>query len=168
MQCRAPTVAATSTNADVNTAGARRLIICSAHVNAELEPGATITVRYPSFDGAAVSTANQFSGLDPSAPAGPAAVAHQRQRRRQLRHDRTDQTSHGTRLRCRSTYDGSSTFRAGTGYLPIGAVTFGNGTARLSIDPEFRIVSASGAFTFAGTLSSPQPWRAAIVTFFAA
>jgi len=55
-------------HADVNSVGARRLVICSAHAVAPLEPGATITVGYPTFDGAAASTANQSSGLDLAAP----------------------------------------------------------------------------------------------------
>ncbi|HTD51334.1 MAG TPA: hypothetical protein VK771_12080, partial [Acidimicrobiia bacterium] len=152
---------------DVNSVGARRLIICSAHANAALEPGATITVRYPSFAGAAVSIANQFSGLDPSATPDRTAVAH---------HDRAAVNSGPTAPTRRRaelvfgavSYDGTSTFRAGPGDVPIGEVTFGSGTARSRIDPVFKIVSATGVFNVAGTLSAPQPWRAAVVAFFAA
>jgi len=152
---------------DVNSVGARRLIICSAPANVGLEPGATITVRYPSFDGSAVSTANEFSGLDTKTPADRTSVAHNH------RAAVNSGTTAPTRRRAELVfgvvgYDGSPSFRTGTGYIPIGDVTFGAGTARLRLDPEFKIVSASGAFTVAGTLSSPQPWRAAVVTFFAA
>jgi hypothetical protein len=152
---------------DVNSVGARRLIICSAHANATLEPGATITVHYPSFDGAALSTANQFSGLEPSALPDRTSVAHH------FSVAINSGTTPPTRRRAELVfgvvvYDGTPTYRAGTGDTHIGDVAVLAGTARLTIVAEFKIVSAVGAFTVTGTLSSPQPWRAAIVTFVAA
>jgi len=65
-------------------------------------------------------------------------------------------------------YDGTTTDRSGTGYTHTGGVAIGTGTARLTIEAEFKIVSAAGSFAVAGTLSSAKPWRAAIVTFVAA
>ena len=48
---------------NVDSRGAQRLIVCSAHASAGLAPGATITIRYPAFNGSSASSANDFSGV---------------------------------------------------------------------------------------------------------
>ncbi len=153
---------------NVNSVGGKRLIVCSAHARTGLRPGATITIRYPMFNGSTVTSANDISGIR--------AVA------------RADRTSvrgaggaggvaidSGTTVRTRSggevvfgvvIHSGTATFRPSTGYVSVGAVVGGSGTGRSTISPEFKVVSSIGAFKLAGTLSSAHPWRAAVVTFF--
>jgi H+/Cl- antiporter ClcA len=50
-------------------------------------------------------------------------------------------------------------------YTQIGVASFFSGTARMTITPAFRIVSATGSYQLGGTLTPPAPWRAALVTF---
>ena len=152
---------------NVNSRGAQRLIVCSAHASAGLAPGATITIRYPSFDGSTASSANDFSGVRAGAWADKARVAGAN--RVAVDSGKTTRTTHAAELVFGVViHRGTPRFSAGPGYTNIGAVAYGSGAARITINPVFKIVSATGAFNVAGKLSATQQWRAAVVTFFEA
>jgi hypothetical protein len=149
---------------DVTFVGARRLLICSAHANGALEPGATITVRYSTFDGSTVASANDFSGLDTPARANVADA-----RSATIDVGVTAHTMPAAEFVFGVVvHDGTATYTPRAGYTHLGGVAYRSGTARITINPDFKIVSSTGADAVAGTLSSPQQWDAAAVTFVAA
>jgi hypothetical protein len=151
---------------NVNSAGAQRLVVCSARVKSALTAGAKISIAYPAFSGNTVATADDVSGL-------AAGV-------------RVDRTSSGggsgkvadSRATARTTkavevvfgvvaYRGASAFSPGAGFAHVGVASYFAGKARMTIAPEFKIVSSMAAYDARGTLGSAQPWRAVVVTFFA-
>ena len=149
----------------VNSRGAQRLIVCSAHASAGLAPGATITIGYPSFDGSTASSANDFSGVRAGARVDRASVAGAK--RAAIDSGKTTRTTHAAELVFGVViHRGTPRFTSGPGYTNVGAVAYGSGAARITINPVFKIVSATGAFNVAGKLSATQQWRAAVVTFF--
>jgi hypothetical protein len=151
----------------INSRGAQRLIVCSAHASAGLAPGATITIRYPSFNGSSASSANDFSGVRATARVDKATVAGAN--RSAIDSGRTTRTTQPAELVFGVViHRGLPRFTAGPGYRPVGAVAYGSEAARITINPVFKIVSTTGAFNLAGTLSAAQQWRAAVVTFFEA
>jgi len=149
---------------DVNSLGTERLIVCAVHADAELGPGATITIRYPSFDGTTVSTANDFSGLGSSARPDKVSVASANSAA--IDSGRTPRTTRPAELVFGVVmHDGGATFEADAGYTHLGGVRSRSANAQMTINPEFKIVSSDGAFAVGGTLSSRQHWHAAVVTF---
>ena len=153
-------------SANVTSVRGQRLIVCAAHVDAELRAGATITIRYPSFDGTTVSTANDFSGLGSSARDDKVSVASANSAA--IDSGRTPRTTRPAELVFGVVmHDGGATFTADAGYTHLGGVRYRSANTQITINPEFKIVSSDGAFTVGGTLSSRQQWHAAVVTFFA-
>jgi uncharacterized repeat protein (TIGR01451 family) len=142
-----------------------RTLICSANITTPLVPGDTITVSYPlpAFAARKAISVSEFSGL---APTG-----------------RLDQTQSNTGFS--PNMDSGTTaptsqpdelligafgvgepptgFTPGTGYTALSAA----GATDLSILPEYRIVSATGAYSASGTMSMSQfPfWTGLIATY---
>ena len=152
---------------NINSLGAQRLIVCSAHAAVGLRPGATITVRYPAFNGSTLSSANDVSGIRSVARAD----------RARARGANSSTPDSGTTMRTRHraelvfgvvVHRGVSGLTPVSGFRRIGAVTAGSGDARITINPAFKVVSATGVFKVAGTLAPTRQWRAAVVTFIAA
>ncbi|MGO9873327.1 MAG: hypothetical protein ACLPVY_05955 [Acidimicrobiia bacterium] len=151
--------------ADVNSLEGQRLIVCAAPADVGLRPGATITIRYPSFDGTTVSTANDFSGLGSSARDDKVSVASANSAA--IDSGRTPRTTRPAELVFGVVmHDGAATFAADAGYTHLGGVRYRSANTQMTINPEFKIVSSDGAFTVGGMLSSRQRWHAAVITFF--
>jgi len=149
---------------NVNSSDGQRLIVCSANAKAGLPPGATITIGYPVFAGSAVASANDFSGIRAVARADVTSA----------RGARTASVDSGGAARTRASgeivfgvviHRGVPGFKPSPGYTSVGAVAYLSGNARLTINPEFKVVASVGAFELRGILTSAQQWRAAVVTF---
>ena len=151
---------------NINSLGAERLIVCSAHAAGRSSAGRD--------DHGPVSG---FQRLDPF------------ERQRRLRHPECGPSRPGSRLWARTARPpnsgttmrtrhtrGSSVFgvvvHCGvsgltpvSGFRRIGAVTAGSGDALITINPVFKVVSATGVFKVADAGARARQWRAAVVTF---
>ena len=150
---------------DVNSVGSRRLAVCSARVNATLGAGTRITVRYPRFRGAALAIAGVFSGVkatarvDKTSARGASGVA--------IDSNTTGRVTRSSELIVGAVaHRGTSSFTSTSVFTRLGGVSYGSGAARLSVVLEYKVVAAPGAYRVTGTLSTGQPWRAAVVTYF--
>jgi hypothetical protein len=149
---------------NLDSLGAQRLIVCSTRVTNALTAGAKITIRYPAFSGASVSSANDFSGIDPAAQidrrhSGAGSVATVDSGTTATTAS-ADEVVFGVEI-----HRGAAVFTPASGYTRVGAVSFFTGTSRMTITPGFKIVSAIGAYKYGGVLSSAQQWRAGVLTF---
>ncbi len=154
-------------DADVANAPDVRTIILSAHNVTALLSGDVITITHPSVDARAVSIA-EFSGLAPTGALDQTSTA----------------TGNGTTPSSGSTATTSQadelligaigaegivtdTFTVGTNYAPLdrSGTTGGGFASNITINPEFQIVSATGAYLADGTLGTAQDWAAAIATY---
>jgi hypothetical protein len=148
-----------------NRVNGRRLIVCSAHVSTSLPPGTKITTRYPAFNGGSVSNATDMAGIRATARVDKVKASAG---------STTAVTSGATAPTTRAAevvfgvemHQGTPTFASSPVYTRLGGVSAFAGAARMTITPAFRIVSATGAYTFGGSLTSAQPWSAAAITFF--
>src|SRR5262245_34929582 len=160
-----------SVDADVTngsgTTGVRALIL-SARVTTALVAGDTITITHPSVD-ARVMSVNEFSGLratgrldrtatatgsSTNLSAGPTAVTSQPDEL--LMGVVGVETKKGEPL------------TQGTGYTALPGAntgTFGALTSNMSVDEEYRIVSATGAYVADGTLITGRQWAMIIATY---
>ena len=61
-------------------------------------------------------------------------------------------------------------FTVGSSYTSIGRAGTNQGSAasNITIDPEYRLVTTTGAYSASGTLGTSTKWAAAIVTYKAA
>jgi hypothetical protein len=61
----------------------------------------------------------------------------------------------------------SETFTPGSGYTTIGraGTNSGNAANNITVNPEYRIVNATGVYTADGTLGNSRKWAAVIVTY---
>ncbi|TMA30654.1 MAG: hypothetical protein E6J79_21080, partial [Deltaproteobacteria bacterium] len=144
-----------------------RTVIFAARIVTALSAGNTITVSYPSVDASAVSI-NEFSGLgfvDRTASAGgnngtPSSGS-------------TAVTSQANELLLGSIgveTKKNDPFAAGAGYTGLpntGTGKSGSPSSNVSIDPEYRIVAATGSYVADGTTVFAR-WAATIATFRAA
>ena len=152
---------------NLDSLGAQRLIVCSTRVTKVLTAGSKITIRYPAFDGAAISTANDFSGIDPAAridqrhaAAGSSGTVDSGTTATTAS---ADEVVFGVEI-----HRGSATFTPAPGSTRVGAVSFFTGSSRMTISPGFKVVSAIGRYKYGGPLSATQQWRAGVLTFFRA
>jgi len=145
-----------------------RTVVFSARVVTALVFGNTITVTHPSVRSRALSI-NEFSGLGyvdkTQTGAGnsvtPTTAA-------------TATTSQASELLLGSI--GVETkkddpFAAGAGYTALpntGTGTSGSPDSNVAIDPEYRIVAATGSYLANGSINPARNWAATIVTFQAA
>jgi hypothetical protein len=143
-----------TTDADVTNGTSVRSVICAAHNVSALVSGNTITVTHPTATARAMS-ANEFSGLAATATLDKTSTG-------------TGQSTAPTTSATATTtqadelligaigVEGPSTdtFTPGASYTGLtGAGTTGNpANSNITIDPEFRIVSATGTFVANGTL----------------
>lgn len=148
-------------DADRLTVG--RVTICSTHNVTALDDSDTITVTFPSANVNKAASANEFSGLT----ANPID---------QTSTNNANSTAPTSGLTPTTTqadellfgtigHIGTDTFTAGAGYAAVGAITAGAGASRRNLNPEFRIVAATGTFEANGALSGGAQWQAAIVTY---
>ena len=145
-------------------------MIFSAHVATALTSGNTITCTHPSVTARALS-ANEFSGLASTAAVDKVASATG---------NNTSPSSGSTATTTQAAElliggIGSKAPRRkrlllGQTIRPLAALGTSGGTAaaNITINPEYRIVSATGAYAATGTLGSTRRWAAAIVTYKAA
>jgi hypothetical protein len=164
-----PTVTVTDTaantytnNADVTDSGTNRTIVFSAPVTTALAVNGTITMHFSASTSYISASAFQVSGLilvsnvDQTATASGTAAA--------MSSGTAATTTQAGQLlfgAFGSYVNGTPTFTPETGWT---ALT--NEVVLLGIYPEYRIVTATGAYAATGTLSSkPNDWGAAIVTY---
>jgi len=144
--------------------------ICSSHNVTALTAGDTITVTISNIYGGMAATAHEFSGLASSSP--------------------LDQTASASGINTTTPSSGNTTvtiqgnelligaigtnglpadiFTPGSGYIALTSTGF-TGTRNGRIYPEYKIVSATGAYQADGTLNpSLRGWAAAIATYKAA
>ncbi|HLK13067.1 MAG TPA: hypothetical protein VKW76_16950 [Candidatus Binatia bacterium] len=156
-------------NVDVQGAatGLVRTVVLSAHGVIALAPGDVITVTHPSTTVRALS-ATEFSGLAPTATLDQTQVAGGTGTAPAS--GATAPTTQPDELLIGAIgTDGPVTdaFTAGTGYTALTGAGTAVGTD-VTIDPEFAIVSATGAYAATGTLGTSRDWAAAIATYVAA
>jgi hypothetical protein len=156
-----------TSNADSGTGGTTRTLIFSASVNTALKTNDTITVTCPSVTYKAVSIYS-VSGLASASvvdkthtgtgsSTSPSSGA-------------TSTTTQASELLIGAiggAYHASTTFTAGTGFtaLTSALADSGSSSSSVTIQPEYELVSATGAYSATGTLSTSRGWSAAIVTF---
>jgi hypothetical protein len=152
------------TDADVsNTAGGIRTLVICAPVTTALAAGNTITVTYPATTSKAVSiyyvdgtaTSDKTStgmGTSTAPSSGNTAATTQAS---ELLIGAIGSESYNT------------TFTVGGSYIAMNSAIANTGTTNTSISifPEYRVVSATGAYSATGTLSTSRDWAAAIVTY---
>src|SRR5437867_4262751 len=160
-----------SVDADVTngsgTSGVRT-VVCSASVATALGNNDTITVTHPLATSKALSV-NEFSGLRASALDKTAGATG----------DSTTPASGATALTAQPDElligaigvetKKTESFTGGAGYTTLTSSSsgpaLGAATANVTIDPEYRIVTATGAYTADGTLGRQRLWAAAIATY---
>ena len=147
-----------------------RAVIFSAHNIVALTNGNTITCTHPSA-GARAMSANEFSGLATSATrdqtssgTGNSTAASS---------GSTPTTTQGSELVLGTMgVEGKSneSFTVGSSYISIGRTGTNQGSAasNITINPEYRLVTSTGAYSASGTLGTSTKWAAAIVTYKAA
>ncbi len=145
--------------------------ICSAPVTTALVSGDTITVTHASLNATAMS-ANEFSGLLTS------GVLDKTAKSAGIATTTPNSTATATTTQADELLFGTVsiedpptiTFTAGAGFTALtGAGTTGaSGNSNMTVYPEYRIVTSTGAYSAAGTLSAASNWIAAIATYKAA
>jgi hypothetical protein len=156
-----------SKDADVLNSNGVRTLVFSAPVTTALVAGNTITVTYPATVSKAVSIYS-VSGL--------------------VSASRVDKTSTGTGTNAAPSSGNTlattqaselligaigsesynTTFGVGTGYTAMNNAIANDGNNNnnsISIFPEYRVVSATAAYSATGTLNASRDWAAAIVTY---
>lgn len=144
-----------------------RTVILSAHNVTALASGNTITCTHPSVAARALG-ASEFTGLAVSGTKDQAAGASGQSTAPSS--GSTPTTTQAVELLIGSIgVEGPSgdTFSAGASYLTIGrgGSTGGNAATNITINPEYRIVTAAGAYPATGTLGNSRKWAAGIVTY---
>ncbi len=144
-----------------------RTVILSSQVASALVSGNTITCTHPSVTARALS-ANEFSGLATTAAVDKVKSATG---------NNTAPSSGATTTTAQASelliggigVEGptTETFTAGASYATVGRAGTSGGTAanNITINPEYRIVSATGAYSASGTISTSRKWASAIVTY---
>ena len=144
-----------------------RAVIFSAHNIVALTNGNTITCTHPSA-GARAMSANEFSGLATSATrdqtssgTGNSTAASS---------GSTPTTTQGSELLLGTIgVEGKSneSFTVGSSYTSIGRTGTNQGSAasNITINPEYRLVTTTGAYNASGTLGTSTKWAGAIVTY---
>jgi hypothetical protein len=157
-------------DADANRVGVNdrvRTVILSAHNVTALQGGDTITLSHPSVTARAAS-AVEFSGLTGSGALDQTSTA--------VGNSTTPSSgSTSTTAQPDELLIGAigvegplgDIFTPGTNYnaLTRDGTTGGSGASNITIDPEYRIVSATGAYLANGTLGTGRRWAAAIATY---
>jgi hypothetical protein len=147
-----------------------RTIILSAHNVIALASGNTITCTHPSVAARAMS-ANQFLGILSTAPRDQTVSATGSSTAPSS--GSTPTTTQAAELLLGTVgVEGptTETFTVGTSYTIAGRAGTSGGTAtnNITVNPEYRIVTATGTYSAGGTLSVSHLWGAAIVTYKAA
>ncbi|HYY06800.1 MAG TPA: DUF4215 domain-containing protein, partial [Candidatus Limnocylindria bacterium] len=159
-----------SVDADVTngsgTSGVRT-VVCSAKIVTALVTNDTITVTHPLVAAKALSV-NAFSGLRAQALDRTASATG---------NDTTPATS-ATAVTAQPAElligaigvetKSTESFITGAGYIalaPGSSTTSGSATDNVTIDPEYRIVGATGSYVADGTLGRDRLWAAAIATY---
>lgn len=148
------------------TSGVRAVILSTHNVTA-LASGNTITCTHPSVAARALS-ASEFSGLAVSGTKDQATSATGQSTSPSS--GNTGPTTQAAELLIGAIgVEGPSgdTFTPGASYTTIGrgGTTGGNAATNITINPEYRIVSTTGAYAATGTMSNSRKWAAAIVTY---
>ncbi|HEV8722982.1 MAG TPA: malectin domain-containing carbohydrate-binding protein [Candidatus Binatia bacterium] len=148
------------------TSGVRTVILSSHNVTA-LASGNTITCTHPSVAARALG-ASEFSGLFASG-AKDQATSAVGQSTTPSSGDAGTTTQAIELLIGAIGVEGPSgdTFTPGASYTTIGrgGTTGGNAATNITINPEYRIVTATGAYAATGTLGTSRKWDAGIVTY---
>src|SRR5207248_8222614 len=156
-----------SVSADVTNASHVRTVILAAHNVVGFPAGGMITVTHPSVAARALAAA-EFSGLASSATLDRTSIATGSSASPSS--GTTALTSQADELvigAIGAEGPSSDTLTAGASFVSLASAgTSGNSAAsNITIDGEFRVVSATGAYAASGTLGSSRDWAAAIVTF---
>jgi hypothetical protein len=146
-----------TSDADVNYSSYVRTLVFSAPVTTALVSGNTITVTYPSAVSKAVSI-YYVSGLvllkDQSATATGNSSS--------LSSGNTANTTQDYELLIGAIgYNNTSTFTVGGSFTALTKSTAGS---KLTIQPEYRIVTSDGVYAASGSITSGR-WAAAIVAY---
>lgn len=156
-------------DADIIYSSYVRTIICSAHGITALPNGDTVTVSHPSAAPRAMSV-HEFSGLAETGTLDKTSTATGASSSPSSGSTATTQANDlligaiGTNGRI------TETFTLGSGYTALtreGTDAFGRMATNNTINPEYRIVSATGAYEAYATITRNQ-WAAAIATYKAA
>src|SRR5438552_15036733 len=145
-----------------------RTVVCSATVATALGTNNTITVTHPLATSKALSV-NEFSGVRAAALDQTAGATG----------NSTTPASGATALTAQPNElligaigvetKKTESFTAGAGYSALTSSSsgpaLGNATDNVTIDPEYRIVAATGSYTADGTLGRQRLWAAAIATY---
>ncbi|MBM2825963.1 MAG: hypothetical protein HW403_27 [Dehalococcoidia bacterium] len=145
-----------------------RTVICSAHNVTALVSTNTITVTHPSSAAEAVS-AQEFSGLVKKSALDKTASASGTSTTPSSGNTLTTTMANellvgaiGAEGPVEDTFTAGASYTAGP---PTEAGTTGNPAAgNITINPEYRIVSATGTYSADGTITS-RDWRAAVATY---
>ncbi len=143
--------------------GIHALIVCTAHIDTSLPPGATVTVSYPPFNGLAIASVSDLSGIRATARVDKKAVGAGFNGL--VTTAATAPTTHAVEVLFGvEIHAGRPFFTPSPVYAPVGAMSFESGASKLAINPAFRIVSAKGAYKFGGTIGTTAEWGAAVLT----
>jgi hypothetical protein len=146
-----------------NNTGNGRLFVCSSLLTHALGAGDTVTAKYPGFSGVSAITVNSISSLVSLGSVDASAI--------------TSGNSSGPNSGPVSTSkaadvlfgvianNSTPTFTAGGGYTAVGQVAAGSGSGKVTISPEYDLVSQTGSYSATGTLSAGQFWRAGIIAY---
>ena len=148
------------------TTGVRSITV-SAHNVTGLTSGNTITCTHPSVTARALS-ANEFSGLAPSAPRDQTSASTGNSTAASS--GSTATTTQAEELLIGTIgVEGKSneSFTTGGSYTIMGRVgtNQGSATSNITVNPEYRLVSATGSYSATGTLGTAHNWAASIVTY---
>ncbi len=153
-------------DASASNSGDVRTVILAAHNVTALAPGQTITVTHPSVTARAL-TANEFAGLLPNpldrvqTGTGSGTVPSS---------GLTAPTTQAYELLIGAIgAEGPSgdSFTAGPFFtgLPRAGTSGGSASSNVTINPQFRIASLTGAYASNGTLGTSRDWASAIATY---
>jgi len=139
---------------------AERVTICSAHVTTALVAGNTITATYPSFSGTSTITANEFFGLLSSSLDASSTDSGNSDAPDSGLTALTAQPEELLMGAIQFSGANGATFTPGAGYARTNSDLAGRPLASL-----YQIVSAMGAYSAGGTLTTENQWEAAIATY---
>src|SRR5438093_760910 len=147
-----------------------RSVIFSAPITAALVSGNTITVTHPSLAARAMS-ADEFSGLGTSGTLDKTASATGSSTSPSSGTTATTSQPSELLIGAIDVETRGDTFTVGSGYTSLASISSasnGNATSNVTMNAEYRIVSATGGYAANGTLGTARQWAAGIATYRAA
>ncbi len=142
-----------------------RLFICSAKITNALTSGDTITATYPTFNGTSLISVNGISYLATTGVVDATAT--------NSANSASPTSSAVTTTQAAEVifgvvaHNSTPVFTPGAGFTLIGQVVSAGlmSGQKVTLSPEFKLVTSSGSYEATGTLSFAQQWRAAVVAY---